>query len=140
MSSDNAAKIIGAFEDYYSTNAGRLTYNRTQRAALENELQGLPYRYLRALFDEIVSVHETKWRTLPDVALIVKAEQHLGRPEIYQDPSDAPQITDDAGFTEEELEEAVNNFVNFTETLHETTRARKFQVVKPSKQQEQSSA
>lgn len=99
--------MLDAFQDYYATGSGKLLYNQLQRRTLHKALDGYDRDYLRVLFDEVVLVHETKWRTLPDLAMIRRVAASLDAPEAYRTSNDSRAITDDAGWTEERREEAL---------------------------------
>jgi len=106
----NVDRMLDAFQDYYTTGTGTLVYNQAQRRALHDELDGFTRDYLRVVYDEVLVTHESKWRSLPDVALLRKVMARLDAPETYRRQTPHLHLTDDAGWTDEEMDRALQKF------------------------------
>ena len=83
----NAIDMMEAFQMHYTPNdGGRLKYNDAQRVAITRLVGDVPEPYLAELFNNVVATHESRFRSLPDVAIINKAMASMDAPETYLPP------------------------------------------------------
>ena len=75
--------MIEAFQQYYSSGSQVVRYNDVQRRQILRRLGTPPKEYLLDLFRGVIEVHEARFRTLPDVAVISKIANTLDAPGTY---------------------------------------------------------
>jgi hypothetical protein len=102
--------LLNGFQTHYSTHQLKLDYTQAQRNELVRRFQWISSAYARVLYEAVVTVHPMSLRSLPDIAVISEAMKGLDRPEVYEPPTNAMQITDEAGWTDEEREKAIEKF------------------------------
>jgi len=86
-----AEDMLEALQYYYSIDKP-MRYNEAQRAALLEYLGASSKAYVDMLYDEVVAIHETRFRSLPDLAVLRQAAKALDRPEVYQKPVEVPLL------------------------------------------------
>lgn len=96
--------LLKSFQAHYSTEDRQARYTKVQWNEMVRRYSWIQPGYATVLYDEIVTSHPMSLRSLPDIAVIAEAMRSLDRPEVYGEPQSIPQITDYAGFTEEEIE------------------------------------
>jgi len=98
---NHAIDLFKAFEIHYSDENQR-KYSVSQLQELTDKYAWISQEYSAALYDEVVSTHPAALRSLPDMAVLHKAEKALDRPEVYEKPK--PMIEDKTGPTFDEVE------------------------------------
>lgn len=114
--------LLKSFQAHYSTEDRPMRYTKVQWNEMARKYGWIRDGYASVLYDEVVTRHPMSLRSLPDMAVISEAMRSLDRPEIYNEPATVPQLTDDAGFTDEELEE---NFARLREIVGLAASARR---------------
>ncbi|MFW5836239.1 MAG: hypothetical protein ACOCVK_02405 [bacterium] len=114
--------LLRGFETHYSTNQLMLEYTQPQRNELVKRFRWVSGAYARVLYEAVVTVHPMSLRSLPDMAVIAQAMKGLDRPEVYEQPTNARQITDDAGWTDEDREAALEQFRTIAGRLTDAKR------------------
>lgn len=102
--------LLRGFQAHYSTDDRPMRYTKVQWNEMVRKYGWISEGYARVLYEEIVTQHPMSLRSLPDMAVMTEAMRGLDRPEVYSEPYPVPLLTDDAGWTEEELEQALEQF------------------------------
>lgn len=86
--------LLDAFQNYYSTEQLRLTYNKVQRGAIVAAFSSIGSRFKEVLYDEVIAIHPSSLRSLPDMAVLRKVANKLGNPSAYEEKKAVRQIED----------------------------------------------
>ena len=97
--------MLDAFQEYYER-----SYNERMRKDLVSAIGDPPKKYLVELYKQVIHTHESKYGKLPDLAVISKVREQMKPVFAYIEQRTDRQITDDAGWTQEELTEALDKF------------------------------
>ena len=101
-------ELIDAFEMYYSPSNRKMIYGPAQRAEITKRFIWIGNQFKLALYDEVISIHNSSLRSLPDVAVIVEAMGKMGSPESYETPRTAlPEPEVDAEDMEASVQRAL---------------------------------
>lgn len=113
--------LLDAFEAYYSTTQ-RINYNKVQRGAIVAAFSSIGRRFKEVLYDEVIAVHPSSLRSLPDLAVLRQVANKLGNPAAYEEKKQVRQIEDtrDYKWLLENHEEAIRQA-----SLRERGRVRK---------------
>ena len=80
--------LLNALETYYTVNEP-MKYNSAQRRMLMSRYGFFSQEFITKLYREIVSVHEARFRTLPDAAVFSRVMQNMGDPRTYEEQQKA---------------------------------------------------
>lgn len=125
-----AEQMLGAIETHYAEaqpdGSVRIRrYTDMQRQELLNRYQGYPEKYLLDLYDVVTSMHEQRFRTLPDKAVFVKAENKLSPPATYREPKKAlPEVNLEAEIERERRRQKQEEGKDPVEHIQEQERRR----------------
>lgn len=75
--------LLNALEVYYTVNEP-MVYNPAQRRMLISRYGFFSQEFITKLYQEIVAVHEARFRTLPDAAVFSRVMQSMGDPRTYE--------------------------------------------------------
>ena len=114
-----AAEFLKRVQAYYAKPNAKepMVYNTEQVVRLNNYLSGFPGDTLDRLYEAVVDHYNGTW-ALPKVMDLHEVFPHIRKREEVN-PN---QITDDAGFTEEEMESALAKFRNIAGRVVEKRR------------------
>jgi hypothetical protein len=78
-------KLIAKFRTHY---AEALDYKAAQALELKNLYQWMRQGFADALYDEVIRIHHTRFRVMPDVAIIEHAINAMNAPAVYDQPAE----------------------------------------------------
>jgi len=114
--------LLNALEIYYTTGEP-MTYNPAQRRALISRYGFFSQDFISKLYVEIISIHEARFRTLPDAAVFSRVMRVMGDPRTYEEQQRAlPAPEFDMNIYLDEHENAVEKA---SQAERERVRARK---------------